>query len=149
MMILWWHWLVLGLVLALAEMATTGGFYLVFFGVGALLVGVLAAFDAAGPIWTQMFLFSALSIASLLLFRTRLLRAMQREPQSPPIDTLVGEIGSAVEALTPGAVGRVELRGTIWSARNAATVALAPGARCRVVWVDGLLLHVEPEGVQS
>jgi membrane protein implicated in regulation of membrane protease activity len=149
MMILWWHWLVLGLVLALAEMASTGGFYLVFFGMGAALVGILAAFEAAGPISTQILLFSVLSVASLLLFRTRLLKAMQREPQSPPIDTLVGEIGSVVDALTPGEVGRVELRGTVWSARNAAGVALAPGARCRVVWVDGLLLHVEPEGVRS
>jgi membrane protein implicated in regulation of membrane protease activity len=149
MTILWWHWLVLGLVLALAEMATAGGFYLVFFGMGAMLVGVLAGFEAAGPIWTQMLLFSVLSVASLLLFRTRLLNAMQREPQLPPIDTLVGEIGSAVDALEPGEVGRVELRGTVWSARNTVGVGMAPGARCRVVRVDGLLLHVEPEGVRS
>ena len=149
MTMLWWHWLVLGLVLALAEMATAGGFYLVFFGLGAMLVGALAAFDVAGPIWMQTLLFSVLSVASLLLFRTRLLKAMQREPQSPAIDTLVGEIGSAVDALAPGEVGRVELRGTVWSARNAATAGLAPGARCRVVFVDGLLLHVEPEGVRS
>jgi membrane protein implicated in regulation of membrane protease activity len=140
---------VLGLILALAEMTTTGGFYLIFFGLGALLVGLLAAFDVAGPIPTQILLFSLLSVAALLLFRTRLLKAMQREPQSPPIDTLIGEIGSTVDPLTPGAVGRVELRGTVWSARNAATVALDAGARCRVVWVDGLLLHVEPEGVRS
>ena len=149
MTILWWHWLVLGLVLAVAEMATAGGFYLIFFGMGALLVGVLAAFDFAGPIWTQLLLFSVLSVASLLLFRRRLLHAMQRDPQVPPIDTLVGEIGSAVDALAPGAVGRVELRGTVWSARNAAAEGLAPGTRCRVVRVDGLMLHVEPEGVRS
>jgi membrane protein implicated in regulation of membrane protease activity len=149
MTMLWWHWLVLGLVLALAEMATTGGFYLIFFGLGALLVGLLAAFAVAGPIPVQFLLFSVLSVASLLLFRSRLLRAMQREPQSPAIDTLIGEIGSAVDPLTPGQVGRVELRGTVWSARNAATVVLAAGARCRVVSVDGLLLHVEPEGVRS
>ena len=111
-----------------------------------MLVGVLASFEAAGPIWTQMLLFSVLSVASLLLFRTRLLNAMQREPQLPPIDTLVGEIGSAVDALEPGEVGRVELRGTVWSARNTVGVGMAPGARCRVVRVDGLLLDVEPEG---
>jgi membrane protein implicated in regulation of membrane protease activity len=43
----------------------------------------------------------------------------------------------------------VELRGTVWSARNAGTVVLAAGARYRVVGVDGLMLHVEPEGVRS
>ena len=48
MEILWWHWLVLGLVLLAAELASAGGFYIIFFGVGALVVGVLAALGAAG-----------------------------------------------------------------------------------------------------
>jgi membrane protein implicated in regulation of membrane protease activity len=146
MTLLWWHWLVLGLVLALAELATTGGFYLLFFGIGATLVGLLSAFHAAGPLWLQVLLFTVLSVASLVLFRSRLLDAMQIEPQSPPIDNLVGEVGSVVDPLAPGAVGRVELRGTVWSARNDAAAALAAGMRCRVVGVEGLTLRVEPEG---
>ena len=42
MEILWWHWLVLGLVLVVAEMASAGGFYIIFFGIGAIVVGILA-----------------------------------------------------------------------------------------------------------
>lgn len=148
MTILWWHWLVLGLLLAVAELATPGGFYLIFFGVGAALVGALAAANAAGPVWVQLLLFSILSIGSLVLFRARLLKAVQREPQRPPVDTLVGELASAVGAISPGSIGQVELRGTVWSAKNASTSALAARSRCRVVWVDGLLLHVEPETVR-
>jgi inner membrane protein len=148
MTVLWWHWLVLGLALALAELATPGGFYLLFFGVGAMLVGILSTLQLGGPVWMQVLLFTLLSVASLLLFRTRLLRAVQQDPQRPAIDTLVGEIGSAVEGLPPGGIGRVELRGTVWSARNVAVALLAPGSRCRVVRVEGLLLHVEPEGAR-
>jgi inner membrane protein len=48
-------------------------------------------------------------------------------------------------SIEPGAVGRVEVRGSTWSARNVATVALATGQRCTVVAVDGLLLAVRPE----
>src|SRR5438309_2088576 len=109
MMLLWWHWLVFGLILAVAELGTAGGFYLIFFGIGAVLVGLLSALDAAGPPWMQTLLFSLLSVGSLLLFRTRLLNALQRNPQRPAIDTLVGEIGSAVDALAPDAVGQIEL----------------------------------------
>ena len=47
MEILWWHWLVLGLLLVLAELATAGGFYVIFFGIAALTVGVLAGFGLA------------------------------------------------------------------------------------------------------
>jgi hypothetical protein len=149
MTILWWHWLVLGLLLAVAEMATAGGFYIIFFGVGALIVGALSAFGLAGPEWVQLLLFTVFSVGSLLLFRSRLLTWLQVEPQKPPMDTLVGEIGVAREDLTPGGVGQVELRGTAWSGRNDTAVVLARGSRCRVVRVEGLLLHVEPEGVRS
>lgn len=146
MTILWWHWLLLGMVLAIAELVAAGGFYVLFFGVGAILVGVLSAFGAAGPVWMQFLLFTLLSTGSLLVFRTRLLKTVQREPQRPEIDTLVGEVASAVDTLVPGEVGRVELRGAMWSARNGAGTALTPGERCRVVSVEGLLLHVMPEG---
>ena len=145
----WWHWVVLGLLLAAAEMAAAGGFYVIFFGIGALVVGGLAAFDLAGPLWLQIVLFSAISIIGLAVFRRRLLRMWQVQPQSPSIDTLVGEIGTASEDVAPGAIGKIELRGTSWSAKNSSAKALASGERCRVVRVDGLTLHVKPEGAHS
>ena len=45
----------------------------------------------------------------------------------------------------PGSVGRVELRGSLWSGRNRDAEALEPGTRVRVESVDGLLLHVRRE----
>lgn len=146
MSLLWWHWIVIGLLLVLAELASAGGFYVIFFGVAALLVGILAAFGVAGPVWAQLLLFSILSISSLAIFRSRLLQWMQLDPQRPAVDPLIGEIGITQEDITAGGVGRLELRGTAWSARNATSAALPRGIRCRVVRVEGLMLHVEPEG---
>jgi membrane protein implicated in regulation of membrane protease activity len=146
MNILWWHWLVVGLVLVVSELATPGGFYIIFFGIGALAVGVLSAFDLAGPLWTQLLLFSVISVVSITLFRGRMLRTFQPEKQMPSVDVLTAEIAVAAEDIAPGAMGRVELRGTAWSARNDAHVILARGARCRVTRVDGLTLHIVPEG---
>jgi membrane protein implicated in regulation of membrane protease activity len=148
MTILWWQWLLLGLALMVAELATPGGFYLVFFGTAAAVVGLLSVGDLAGPPPMQMALFAVLSVMSLLLFRSRLLKWFQPDPQRPPVDQLVGEIGVTQEDLAPGQVGRIELRGTAWSARNRAAVALLRGARVRVTAVDGLTLHVEPEGAR-
>ena len=39
----WWIWVLGGLVLLLAEVLTPGGFFVVFFGAGAILVGALKA----------------------------------------------------------------------------------------------------------
>jgi membrane protein implicated in regulation of membrane protease activity len=149
MEILWWHWFVLGLLLVLVELAAAGGFYIIFFGIAAILVGLLSSAGAAGSVGVQILLFSVLSVASLLLFRSRLVKRFQGDPQAPAIDQLVGEIGLVTDDLTPGGVGRVELRGTGWSARTGSGSALTRGTRCRVTRVDGLTLTVEPEGGQA
>jgi membrane protein implicated in regulation of membrane protease activity len=148
MTFLWWHWLLLGLVLMVAELATPGGFYLIFFGIAAVIVGLLASVELGGPAWTQLLLFSVISVSSLLLFRNRLLKWFQWDPQTPSVDLIIGEIGTATEDLAPGQVGRVELRGTSWTARNRGAGAFAKGTRVRVVGVDGLTLFVESEGAR-
>ncbi len=148
MEILWWHWLVLGLVLVIVEMTGSGGFYLIFFGAGALIVGLLAAFGMAEPVSLQILMFSVLSVGSLALFRSRLLRWFQKEPPRPRVDAIIGEVATAVDDVAPGGVGRVELRGTSWSARNTTAQMVSRGARCRVVRVEGLMVHIEPEGVR-
>ena len=146
---LWWHWFVLGLVLAVGELATPGGFFIIFFGIGALVVGSLAAFDAAGSVPTQLLLFAIVSVVMLLLFRNKLLRLTQPNPQQPVVDSLVGEVGTVSEFMSPDTVGKVELRGAAWSARYTSTAMLTVGTRCQVVAVDGLMLHVVPEGGRS
>ncbi|MEO6223438.1 MAG: NfeD family protein [Vicinamibacterales bacterium] len=149
MELLWWHWLVIGLLLVLAELATPGGFFVLFFGLAALIVGALSAFGAGGPPWTQLLTFSVLSVLSLVLFRSRLLKSVQHDPQAPQVDTLIGEIGQLEGAIAPGQIGKIEVRGAAWSARNTSSSELPRGMRCRIVRVDGLMLEVEPEGVRS
>ena len=144
----WWHWLVLGLLLVLFELATPGGFYIVFFGLGAVLVGILTAAGWAGPVWSQILLFAVISLAALLLFRSRVLNWMQLDPQLPAVDQLIGEIGVVITAMAPGDVGKVELRGSAWNARNVSEGVLGAGTRSRVMRVDGLTLMVGPEGAR-
>lgn len=147
--LLWWHWIALGLVLVVLELAAPGGFYFIFFGVGALVVGLLAAFDVGGPAWAQILLFSVLSLLSLVLFRARILGKLQGDKRASDMDTLVGEIGTLVDELPAGSVGKVELRGTAWSAKNTSQQPLKRGERCVVVRVEGLTLCVGPEGAAS
>src|SRR5687767_10081340 len=115
--LLWWYWVALGLVLVVLELAAPGGFYFIFFGIGALVVGLLSAFDTAGPAWAQILLFSLLSLLSLVLFRSRMLGKLQGDKRASDMDTLVGEFGTLAEELPPGGLGKVELRGTAWSAK--------------------------------
>src|SRR5262245_66673292 len=100
---MWWLWLVAGIALLALEMLTPGGFFTIFFGVSALVVGVLARFGLAGPPWLQWVLFSVLSVVSLLLFRKPLLQWMQRrEVRRPGVDSLVGETAIVLEPVPGG-----------------------------------------------
>ena len=143
----WWHWLALGLILVALEMAASGGFYVIFFGIAALAIGGLHMLDAAGPVWFQFLLFSVIAVASLMLFRRPLLRMLQPEG-SGEVDTLVGETAIPLGEIAPGAVGQAELRGSAWSARNLTATPLARGQRCRVVRVERLMIYLEPEGAR-
>jgi membrane protein implicated in regulation of membrane protease activity len=140
----WWMWLAFGLALVVAELATPSGFFSIFFGIAALTVGILSGLNMAGGTWVQWLLFSVLSIVFVLVFRGRL-QAKVQIPPSSNVDTLIGGLAIVQERLLPGVVGRVEVRGSMWSARNAGNVTLDAGQRARVASVDGLTLTVIPE----
>lgn len=147
---LWWLWILLGLGLLSFELLTPGGFFAVFFGLSALLVGALAGLELAGPPWFQWLLFSGLSVGFLLGLRRPLLERMKPGARAlPAVDSLVGEVATLLDELPPGAVGRAELRGTSWTARSVEPKTLAKGARCRVERVEGLTLWVRPETIQE
>ena len=67
------------------------------------------------------------------------------QPCATDVESLVGEIALTLDPIPPGAIGRAELRGTVWSARNAHAAELTKGQRCRVQRVDGLTLFLVPE----
>jgi membrane protein implicated in regulation of membrane protease activity len=146
---LWWHGGVVGLILVALEMAAAGGFYVIFFGIAAIAISALRVVDLAGPTWVQLLLFSVISVASLLLFRQRLLRRWQVDKGLADVDSLVGDTAFALEDIGAGEVGRVELRGTTWSARNSTGERIAKGRRCTVVRTDRLMLFVRPEEAVS
>src|SRR4029453_18316687 len=140
----WWLWLAGGLALVIAELATPSGFFIIFFGIGAMAVGVLARFGVVTNLPLQVLTFSVLSVLSLVALRGRLQHRMEIPPR-PNVDSLIGVLAIVQERLSPGVVGRVEVRGATWTARNTSNVTLDPGQRARVAAVDGLTLAVVPE----
>jgi membrane protein implicated in regulation of membrane protease activity len=139
----WWLWLAGGLMLMLFELATPSGFFVMFFGLGAITVGILARVGLVGDARMEWLIFTVTSVVYLLLFRGRLQKRMQQPAGA--IDTLIGEMATPRERIEPGAIGRADLRGALWNARNESTTTIDAGQRCRVTRVDGLLVYVQPE----
>jgi membrane protein implicated in regulation of membrane protease activity len=140
----WSFWLIFGLGLLVFEILTPGGFFTVFFG--------LAAFVVAGLVWGTSVLESGASqwltfgvLGTVLIVVLRPVVRKRFETGTPKVDQLVGQTAIAMETLDMNGRGKVELRGTSWSAVYSGSGSVLKGDRLRVTKVDGLSLVVEKE----
>ena len=138
-------WCVAGILLALSELMVPG-FFIVFFGAAALLVGVFLYFVPDFPLTGVAILYLALSLG--LLFGSRKLFPKtfhgntSREKGDPDEDQVRGARAVVTEAIPPDRVGRVEFRGSQWNAT--ADAPIPAGADVIVERRDNLTLHVRP-----
>ena len=139
---IWWQWVVVGVLLLGSELVVVdAGFYLVFLGVAALCMGGLGLVPVPLSISTQWILFATLALVGTVFFRQRFYERIRGEmPQLG--EGVTGEVAVATETIEPGRVGRVELRGSEWTAENVGDRAIPAGARTRVERLDGLTVSV-------
>ena len=137
----WWIWIAAGVVLAGLEMLAGGELWLLFAGVAAIVVGLLAGVGVTG-LGAQLLVFSVLAISAFFL-RRRLLKPTDAEPVGS--ESLVGELGTATSPILPGKTGDAEFRGSRWPARTASGSPIESGGAVRVVRMEGITLFVEPE----
>ena len=139
----WWAWLVLGFVLLASELASPSGFYLLFAGIGAIIVGLLGLGELSGPAWAQWLLFTLISVLSVATLRSRLARSFNRADATVN-DGLLGQTVTLTDRIEAGGVGQGEHRGSVWTVQNLGSQALEVGARCTVEEVKGVTLLVRP-----
>ncbi len=142
----WWAWAFLGIVCMLIEVHLTQDFTLFCIGIAAFYVMALAALAPSIPWWSHWLIFSALSVAVLLTVRKPLLGRLQaNRGNEADMNYLVGEVATPSEDVPALAVGRAELRGSVWTVRNGGSLPVSKGQRCRVTRVEGLTLWIKPE----
>jgi membrane protein implicated in regulation of membrane protease activity len=139
----WWAWVILGLVLLAAEMVSAG-LFLMFFGVGGIVVGGLVRFGVLEAAWTQWLTFSVVSLGSMALLRKPLQHRLKINVRKDQ-DTMLGERAVASEEIAAGTLGKAEMRGTTWQVRNVGDAPVKTGQGCRVEKVEGITLLVRAE----
>jgi len=142
----WWGWVVVGALMLSAELAFVDAqFYLVFLGVSALAVGLVGLAGIDLPVWGQWLLFAVLSLAFFLVFRKRLYQKLRRDSGEIVAENVESERAVVLDEIAPGGRGRVELRGSRWTAVNESDRTIAAGSSVRVINAEGVVLHVRPE----
>jgi membrane protein implicated in regulation of membrane protease activity len=141
----WWGWMILGAVLFGAELfAVDAQFFLVFLGVSAAIVGLAGMIGISAPEWVQWMAFAVLSLFSMFTFRKSLYQKIRGGVEGFK-EGIAGEQVTITESLEPGAEGRVDFRGTLWTVRNIGERPISAGSRADVVKTEGLTLHIKAD----
>lgn len=140
----WWIWLALGLGLAAAEVMTQT-FVLIWFGVAAVVVGVVLWLLPAPGQEAQLAGFAVLSLLLLVpawMIRARLRRHRHRSGPELINDRAAQHMGRTLVLTEPIAHGRGRafIGDTLWQLSGP---DLAAGSAVRVVGADGMTLKVE------
>jgi membrane protein implicated in regulation of membrane protease activity len=136
----WWIWTLIGFFfLALEFVSTT--MHSAFFAAGAFLVAILVASHVGGPLWAQLLVFTLFSLITLLLLRPLVVKKLKLSV-TKVVDTMIGEQAVLMEDVAPAGLGKAEMRGSTWNARNIGETSLSRGQRATVERVEGLVLHI-------
>jgi len=142
--IVWWYWVVLGLLFIITEMAT-GTFISLGLGVAAIIVGLVDLPLGMGIVY-QLLLWIILSVA--------IIAALFKWFKSQPTVSETGQssyrfdtIGTVSEEIRPHHRGKVTfdapvLGNTVWHATS--SFDLPKGSRIEIVEVNGQLIDVAP-----
>lgn len=144
--LIWILWCVLGAVLIIAEIFTSG-FVLLWFGIGAL-AAAFAALIGIDSLALQFLIFAGVSIgltaASRTIFVKYMTREDTREQLRTGVEALPGKVGTVVSS-SRGALqeGAVKVFGSTWTAYPAdGEQPLEAGERVRVESIQGASIYV-------
>ena len=147
---IWILWAVLGAILIVAEIFTSG-FVLLWFGIGAL-AAAFAGLVGVDSLVIQFMIFAVVSIALTAASRTIFLNYFSREKTGDSlrsgVDALPGKIGTVVSS-SRGALheGAVKVFGSTWTAYPAPGEApLEAGERVCVESIEGASIYVRRVG---
>jgi len=140
----WWHWIVLGIGLVLAELAIPA-FFVIWFGMGALLVGCAVLLAPGLGTTAQVGLWVLASLAMVVLWFRVFKRGEHKTRIGQSDGEAIGEIGLMARAAKPFERGRVRFQKPLLGSEEWECVVdepIAAGERVRVVSVEGSFLKV-------
>ncbi len=138
--LLYWHWLLLGVLLLVAEILAPGVF-LLWIGLAAGAVGIWVLLQPALPWQIQVLAFAILSVLAAALGRWWVTRhpISTDEPRlNRRGERYIDRVFTLEEPVVNG-VGKLRVDDTTWKIQGPDCAA---GTRVRVVGVDGVVLQV-------
>lgn len=134
-------WLIVGLVMLLAELASVLLVF-VFFAVGALLTSLLTTAGLLPSTESQILAFSAISLISLLVLRKQARKLLDRRSH-PEFTEFTGETAMVIRDIPGNGEGRIYYRGAEWKAISEHHENIPAGSKVVIKKTEGIVLIVE------
>lgn len=137
----WWIWIVLAVLFAISEIFTAG-FFILWFGIGAAVAGILALLGV-GIVW-QWVAFVVVSGLLVAVTRTFAERFTKKQPPGIGADRFIGKIGVVLEDINNiENTGRVRIDKDEWRADSENEEIIGKGTKVIVTSLDGTHLVVK------
>ena len=140
----WWYWVLGGLGLVLLELALPS-FFVIWFGLGALLVGLSMLALPTLSLTAQIALWIITSVVMVVLWFSVFKRSQHKTLIGTAAGEVIGEVGLLVSAVAPFQRGKVRFQRPLLGAEEwvcMAESAITAGERVRVVSVEGSFIKV-------
>lgn len=136
-------WIAAIIIFGVAE-AATAGLTSIWFVLGSV-AGLIAAV-CGGPVWLQVGLFFAVSIAALAFTRPLVAKLMKKDIKPTNADRVLNNVGRVTERIDNALPsGAVYIDGKTWTARSADGEVIEPDAAVRILRMEGVKLIVQKE----
>ncbi len=142
-----WIWGAVGLILLAAEMAT-GTFYVLWFGIAALILSLVTWLMPELSLGLQLMLFALLSIGALLVWRTYYKKTETHSRVGQAQGEEIGRVGTIVAPVSATENGRIQFAQGLMGSREWTAVAnesIAVGTQAVVTAVEGNALRVKAQ----
>lgn len=137
---LWWLWMLMAALFVVGEIFT-GGFFILWFGIGAAVAGVLALLGL-GAVW-QWGAFVVVSASLVPLSRKFAQAVTDEQPAGIGADRNIGQQAVVTEEIdNESDSGQVRINGEQWRAKSASGNRIAEGAKVTVTAQEGTQLLV-------
>ncbi|MDP8261553.1 MAG: NfeD family protein [Candidatus Kappaea frigidicola] len=132
---LWWVWVIIGVVFIIGEIFTAG-FFLIWFGIAAIIAGIIAFFELS-IVWQGV---AFVIISAILLAGTRRLanRFTKKQPPGIGADRFIDKTGVVLEEIDNDKnTGRIRVEEDEWRADSLEGNIIPKNSKVQVIKVEG------------
>ena len=138
---IWWIWVIIGVIFIIGEIFTAG-FFLIWFGVAAIIAGIIAFFELS-VVWQGV---AFVIISAILLAGTRRLanRFTKKQPPGIGADRFIDKTGIVLEEIDNDKnTGRIRVEEDEWRADSLEGNIIPKNSKVQVIKVEGTHMVVK------